>query len=166
MTNEKQNSLSDQAEAMARLASCPPSVRRLIDELGYPLLGASELPAFLRAEPAVVTVLFFTEDPQRYPESDDVAVVLPELVRHFAGRLRPAVVARQDERALQALYGFQKWPALVFLRGEDYLGAITGIQDWHVYLERIEALLRADPKRPPVAVGIPVVGDGSSSVAS
>ena len=45
----------------------------------------------------------------------------------------------------------------MFLRGRDYLGAISRIQDWHIYLERIDELLTAEPTRPP-SVGVPVVG--------
>jgi hydrogenase-1 operon protein HyaE len=101
-------------------------------------------------------VLFFTEEPSRFPESNDVAVVLPELVKAFQGQFTPAIVARSDEKKLQSLYGFQSWPALVFLRGQSYLGAITGIQDWMVYLTDINRILASEPSRPP-AIGIAVV---------
>lgn len=131
-----------------------PLIQRLIDDYGYPVLGADNLDA-LPADNRV-NVLFFTEDPKKYPETLDVAVILPELVAHYGDRLHPAIVARADEKTLQEQYGFSQWPTLVFLRGRDYLGAISRIQDWHVYLERIDELLAAEPTRPP-GVGIPVV---------
>ena len=129
-------------------------IERLVQELNYPIVDASTLNKFLQQN--TCSVLFFTEDPSRFPETNDVAVVLPELVKAFQGQITPALIARSDEKKLQSLYGFQSWPALVFLRGQSYLGAITGIQDWIVYLEEIKALLAAEPSRPP-AIGIPVV---------
>ncbi len=146
----------NQASAMAQMSTCSPLIRRLIEECGFPLLGAAELDAFLRQEPETVTVLFFPEDARKYPESNDVAVVLPELVKHFGGRLRAAVISRQDEKALQQLYGFQQWPALVFVRGQTYLGSICKIQDWEVYLERIEKILQ-NKSGQSRGIGIPVV---------
>ncbi len=135
----------------------PPLVQRLIDAHGCPIVDTETLDNFL-ADASCINVLFFCEDPKKYPETNDVAVVLPELLRHFKGRLRAAVVARKDERRLQEFYGFQQWPTLVFLRGHGYLGTISRIQDWHEYLERIESFLRAEPTRPP-SIGVPVVGD-------
>lgn len=136
-------------------SATPPLIQRLIDDYGYPVLGAADIDA-LPADDRV-NVLFFTEDPKKYPETLDVAVVLPELVAHYGERLHPVIVARADERALQERYGFAQWPTLVFLHGRNYLGAISRIQDWHVYLERIDELLTAEPTRPP-GVGVPVVG--------
>jgi hydrogenase-1 operon protein HyaE len=131
-----------------------PLIDRLTDTLGYPRVTAKTLDAMLQS--ADNTVLFFTEDPATTPEANDVAVVLPELVRHFGGRIAPAVVAREDERALQALYGFNLWPALVFLRKDRYLGTISKIQDWTDYLEQIQGFLDAGPVRPP-APRIPIL---------
>jgi len=132
-----------------------PLLDRLTQELGYPLLDIDGLDAFLGNNE--YSVLFFTEDPKRYPETNDVAVVLPELVKAFDGRFTPAVIERGAEKTLQTRYGFKVWPALVFLRGNAYLGTITKIQDWSVYLERVGTLLNSEPSRPP-GVGIPVVG--------
>jgi len=124
-----------------------PLIDRLTDTFGYPRVTAKTLDAVLhRAEN---TVLFFTEDPTTTPEANDVAVVLPELIRHFGGRIAPAVVAREDERTLQALYGFNLWPSLVFLRKDRYLGTISKIQDWTDYLEQIQGFLDVGPVRPP-----------------
>lgn len=131
-----------------------PLIERLQREFSYPTVDASSLNTFLQQN--ACTVLFFTEEPSRFPESNDVAVVLPELVKAFQGKFTPAIVARSDEKKLQSLYGFQSWPALVFLRGQNYLGAITGIQDWGVYLDEINTILASTASRPP-AIGIPVV---------
>ena len=103
-------------------------------------------------------MLFFTGDPTKFREANDVAVILPELVQAFQGLLRPAVVARSVEVKLQMHYGFKAWPALVFLRDGGYLGTITGVQNWTDYLQKIQFLLASEPSRPP-GFEIPVVGE-------
>lgn len=127
-----------------------PLIRRLHEELGFPLLDRQGADAFL-AEGGEA-VLFFTGDPGRYKETDDVAVVLPELIKEFGGRLRAGVVERESERELEARYGFAVWPALAFFRDGHYLGAITRMQDWEVYLERIPELLATHPAQEEPAV--------------
>lgn len=130
-----------------------PLIARLGDEHGYPTLRADNLDAFCNAPGDAV--LFCAGDPVQYPECLDVAVVLPELLRVWPGRFRAAVIAPEQETAIQARYGFNRWPTLVFLRGGDYLGALSGIQDWAVYLARINELLTAPISRPP-SIGIAV----------
>jgi hydrogenase-1 operon protein HyaE len=129
-------------------------IQRLFDEYGYPELTVETHDQFI-GQPGV-TVLFFAGDPKTVRDTTDVAVVLPEIVKAFQGRLIPGVVAADAERALQRNYGFMAWPALVFLRDGGYLGAITGIQNWADYLRDINDLLVADVRRPP-AFKIPVV---------
>lgn len=131
-----------------------PLIREMIEQHGYPLVDTDNVDAFLQAREDVV--LFFTENPLHFPESDDVAVILPELMRAFAGRLEAAVVASRTERELWRRYNFSGWPSLVFLRRGQYLGAITRVQDWQVYIEKIEALLAGEPATPP-AVEVPLV---------
>jgi len=130
-----------------------PLINRLIDELGYPHLTEQNFEAFIQSE--AFSVLFFTEDPKRFPESNDVAVILPELVKQFP-QLSPAVVSTDYEKKLQGRYNFNVWPALVFLKEGRYLAAITKVQDWDVYTAEITSILALEPKRDP-GIGIPVV---------
>jgi hydrogenase-1 operon protein HyaE len=132
-----------------------PLVQTLIDDLGYPEITVDNHDAFIN-QPGV-SVLYFVGDPNRNRESTDVAVVLPELVNTFAG-LRPGVMADYagSGKELERHYGFRKWPALVFLRDGNYLGALSGIRNWVDYLEAIPALLTTKPHRPP-GFKIPVV---------
>jgi hydrogenase-1 operon protein HyaE len=129
-------------------------VQRLHKQHGFPLLDEHEVDDFLRQHEHCV--LFFSEDPKRYPESNDVAVILPELIKVFGNRLTAAVIAGSAEKALQARYGFNRWPALVFIRRGQYLGAITRVRDWNDYIQEIQRVLAAEPSHPP-GVGIPVV---------
>lgn len=130
-----------------------PLIARLSDVNGYPRLHAGNLEAFCNAPGDAV--LFCAGDPVQYPETLDVAVVLPELLRAWPGRFRSGVVSAEQEAQVQARYGFNRWPSLVFLRGGAYLGVLSGIQDWAVYLARINELLAAPVSRPP-SIGIAV----------
>ena len=132
-----------------------PLIDRLSDELGYPVLTTDNREA-LTASGTVC--LFFSEDPKRYPEALDVAVVLPELVTAFAGDFTPVVVSREIDRELQREYGFRQWPALVFLRDGQYLGAMEKIRDWAEYKDEIPAILAGSGKRAP-GIGIPVTSE-------
>ncbi len=131
-----------------------PLIQRLLDEYDYPAIGLDEHEAFVGAPG--VNVLFFAGERKKFGETVDVAVVLPELVAAFGGRLRAGVVARDAEVELQRHYGFREWPSLVFVRGGGYLGTISRIRNWQDYLDEITELLGAEPRRPP-GFKIPVV---------
>ncbi|MEZ5537511.1 MAG: hydrogenase-1 expression HyaE [Thiolinea sp.] len=132
-----------------------PLIERLISDHQYPQLSTVNLQDFLQTHE--YSVLFFSEDPKRFPESNDVAVVLPELIKAFP-QLQAGVIDRQDEKKLQSQFGFMSWPALVFMHKEQYLGTLTGIKDWSDYLTDIPRILASEPTRPP-SVGIPVVSN-------
>lgn len=110
-------------------------------------------------------VVLLAGDPVRFPEGQDVAAILPELMRAFPNRFSIAVVARADEDAVARKYGSQRWPSLLFFRDGQYVTAIAGMQDWDVYLSGVDAALKMPTSRPPT-IGIPVVnasGAGASS---
>ncbi len=133
-----------------------PLIDRLLGELQYPEVTLANHDAFV-AEPGM-NVLFFPGDPKTVRDATDVAVVLPELVRAFDNQLRPGVIAdfSSASRELQKHYGFQAYPALVFVRTGEYVGALTRIQNWADYLQDIGELLVAPARRPP-GFSIPVV---------
>lgn len=138
-----------------------PLIQNMIQQYAYPLLDEAAHDSFIQQHEECV--LFFTEDPQRYPESNDVAMILPELVREYGERLQAAVVSQNAQRNLQARYGFNEWPSLVFLRGGKYLGVISRVQDWVSYLTQINQILNSQPVRAP-GFAIPV--ELSASVCS
>lgn len=131
-----------------------PLIQNMIEQYDYPVLTEETLGDFLDTNEGVV--LFFTENAQKFPESDDVAMILPELVGAFKGRFIAAVIAIPDQRKLQKSYGFREWPTLVFLRNGEYLGVISRVQDWNDYLEKISKILASEPTRAP-GFKIPVV---------
>lgn len=131
-----------------------PLIQALVDEYHYMLVTEDNIHEFLQAHENVV--LLFTENPQHFPESNDVAVILPELMAQYGGRLTAAVVAGSAERALQKRYGFNRWPALVFLRHGEYLGVITGMQNWSEFGREIERILAITPGKAPLTE-IPII---------
>ncbi len=123
-----------------------PLIERLI-ESGYALLDGDNFQAFIERHDYVV--LFFPNDPVLFPESNDVAVILPELLRAYDVPLQAAVIGRGIERELQQRFRFTRWPALVFLKNGGYLGAMTGIHNWHDYLTEGSRILQSPVGDPP-----------------
>jgi len=124
-----------------------PLLEQLQTRHGLPLLDADSYDPFVYGNENVV--LFFCNNPIQFPESNDVAVILPELVKAFSGRLHAAVIEKSIERELQARFRFTGWPSLVFLRNGEYLGVITGIRNWHEFMQETAAILAAAPSQPP-----------------
>ncbi len=98
---------------------------------------------FLAATP-VHSVLFFAGDPAERAETRDLAVILPQLLESFAGRLRVALVTSDAEPALKERFHVRVLPSLVVLRGSEILGVLPKVYDWAEYLARFEAMLRPD----------------------
>jgi hydrogenase-1 operon protein HyaE len=124
-----------------------PLLKRLASQYGYPFLDETGLAGFL-AQPGEA-ILFFVEEPERYRETLDVAVILPELVAASAKPLRVGVLLPEAARPLAPRYGLRRWPALVFLRSGEYLGAIEGLLDWGEFRTETARLLDAPASRPP-----------------
>lgn len=119
------------------------STSSVLSRHGLPIIGVAEIDDFLAgAEIAqAMPVLLFAGDPVRWPEAADVAVVLPELVEAFQGRLEGAVIAADAELALAPRFNVQVYPSLVLCRGGQGLDVIPKIKDWSVYVDRITGLL-------------------------
>ncbi len=128
-----------------------PLIDTMMSQYGYPLLDEETFSSFIESEEECV--LFFCENPNRFPESNDVAMILPELVKEYGERFTAAVIGPDIQRKLQGTYGFTEWPTLVFLRRGQYLGQISRVQDWMDYLIKINEILTSEPGRAP---GIPV----------
>jgi hydrogenase-1 operon protein HyaE len=127
------------------MTSYNPSIR---PRHALPTLDVAEVDAFLTSAQAAgaVPVLLFAGDAARWPEAADVAVVLPELIEAFQGRLQGAVIAPQAETALASRFDVQVYPSLVFWRGGEVLEIIPKIKDWSVYVARIAAVLSGGGK--------------------
>ena len=134
-----------------------PLLARLVQATHAAVLGPETFDAWA-GEPGAA-MLVFAEDPERFKETLDLAVIVPELHASRAGAFRVALLPPVAARALAPRYGFARWPALVMLRDGQYLGAVDGIRDWDEYLAELDRLLAAAPSRPP-SVGIAVTAAG------
>ena len=74
-----------------------PLLKSIIDRSSIPIVTEEDANAFLSSKGHAV--LFFAGDWERLSESNDVAVILPEL-HQFAKGIAVAVVARSAERQL------------------------------------------------------------------
>lgn len=142
---------------LARLAE---HFQRLTAQHGCTVVTADGFDDFVN-EPGE-SVILFTEDPQRVPETWDIAVILPELIKGLSTRPRVGLLAPLDAHAVSSRYGIRLWPALLCLRGGAYLGVIEGLKDWSVYAAQLPQLLAAPESRPP-SIGIPVQTFGASA---
>ena len=139
-----------------------PLLQQLFTRHGFTNVGAENFDAFA-GQPGH-TLLLFTEDPQRYKETLDIAVIVPEIARAFAGRFAVGVLLPDAARAYQPRYGFRRWPAFVMLKDGEYVGAVDGLRDWSEYGAEVVRLLEAEPTRPPT-IGITVTSAGGDAGA-
>lgn len=139
-----------------------PLVTRLAKEFGARWVDDNSVQAW-SAEGGDRVVLF-AGDPVRYPEGQDVAVVLPELQRSASRRFDIAVVARDQEDKVARRYGFNRWPMLLFLRDGQYVTSISGMLDWEPFVQAVEAALQMPTSRAPT-IGIPVVSANATEAS-
>jgi len=147
-------------QAGADIVASYPLVAQMFSRHGCVEVGADTIESFL-AQPGHA-LLVFTEDPVRFKETLDLAVIVPQLQRAFPGRFAVGVLLPAAARQVQPRYGFSRWPSLVMVKDGQYVGAIDGLRNWDEYLDGLNALLEAAPTRPPT-VGIPVRGAGTAS---
>ncbi|MGZ4960207.1 MAG: hydrogenase [Methylomonas sp.] len=125
----------------------PTLLEQLQTSHAVPILDAESYHLFVHGHRNVL--LFFANDALLFPETHDVAVIFPELLKAFAGQLHGAAIDHSIERELQARFRFTSWPSLVLLRQGEYVGVISGIRDWRQYGQEIAELLQSEPSQPP-----------------
>lgn len=129
-------------------------LERLLTQSKITLLDETGLEAFVAAEGD--GMVLFTQEPDQQPETWDVAVILPEVLKLTGKRLRAGIIAPDLARREKARYGITRWPSLVFVRDGGYVGVIDGMRDWDEYMREITAMLEQPVRRAPT-VGIPVL---------
>jgi len=110
-------------------------------------------------------VVLLAGDAVRFPEGQDVAVVLPELRRSASRPFEIAVVPRHKEELLARRYGSKRWPTLLFLRDGQYVTTLPGMHDWDDYVNEVERALAMPVSRAPT-IGIPVVSASAGATDS
>jgi hydrogenase-1 operon protein HyaE len=127
----------------------------VLERAGVPIIDERSAADALGGGRNEAVLLFFPGDPAQRPEAADVAVIFPELLGAFQGRLRGAVVALGAERALGQVYHVDVFPSLAVIRAGVTIGVIPRVRDWADYLQKIEAFL--DPAAQPLAQAAPRV---------
>ncbi|MDR2173434.1 MAG: hydrogenase [Burkholderiales bacterium] len=135
-------------------AGVPPLIARLLERPDAFEISLEAFDEVLKKTPGLL-LLFFTEDPVRYRETLDLAVIAPELMEISVEPMSLGVLLPEVARALQPRYGFQRWPTFVLLRDGQYLGAIEGMRSWDEYQREMARLQQAAPSRPPF-IGVAV----------
>jgi hydrogenase-1 operon protein HyaE len=110
-------------------------------------------------------VLLLAGDAVRFPEGQDVAAVLPELLRGVATPLAIAVASQDREDAIARRYGVQRWPSLLFLRDGAYVATVSGMHDWLPFVDLVKQALAKPASRAP-GIGIPLVSAGGGTGAA
>ena len=117
-----------------------PLLARLVDDLGWRHITAlDDLDAWL-AEPGEHCV-FIPGDPVKNLETNDAAVILPEVYRVFQGRFDVGLIADGIERKVRERFDVWPTPSLVFVRDGAAIGAIPKVRDWDDYLRRVSEVL-------------------------
>jgi len=124
-----------------------PLMDSIIEREGLPVVSATTLDEFAVGNGD--TVLFVGGDWHRHVEVNDVAVILPEILKASAGHLKAAVLERGSERAVQTRFRFNRFPSLIFLRDGEYLGVIQKVLDWADYVTEINEILAREVSPPP-----------------
>ncbi|HWJ04284.1 MAG TPA: hypothetical protein VNS57_00685 [Steroidobacteraceae bacterium] len=93
---------------------------------------------FLSRHPRAM--LFFTGDVAAHPEALDVAIVVRELLRQYAGRLTLGLVDRRDEAAVMARTGVVVLPAVAFVSDGKPVDVVARMRDWSAYAQAAEKL--------------------------
>jgi len=132
-----------------------PVVERLFSKHRFAEVTPGNFDAWTKAPGR--SLLLFLEDPGRFKETLDLAVIVPELCRAFPGRFNVGVLLPDVARQFAVRYGFRRWPAFVILAEGRYVGAVDGLRNWDEYLAEVARLLDAPPARPPT-LGIAIKG--------
>lgn len=143
------------ADAMAY-----PLIAQLFARHGFTDVRSANFEAFA-ARPGR-TLLLFLEDPFRYKETLDLAVIVPEIARAYGPRLAVGVLLPGAAREHCVRYGFRRWPAFVILADGNYVGAVDGLRNWDEYMTEVGRLMEAAPTRAPT-VGIAIKREGEGA---
>ena len=120
------------------MSELSPGLRRLLQMSGVSALTDTALDGFLDGG---LTALLFTGNAARYPEIEDLAVVLPELMKEFPGSFRVGVIDPDAERKLAVRFKITVRPTLVFVKGGEVVLSLPRMRDWAEYVREIAPLV-------------------------
>jgi hydrogenase-1 operon protein HyaE len=130
----------------AHAASAPPprmtqaGLRARLLALGYREVEAGQLDALAQNIPLLIALPL--DNPERFPELADIAVILPEVLRQFPpGSFQVTFGSPASSLALCRRFSVYRHPALIFFRRGAYVGTLEGLRDWNEYSREFAAIL-------------------------
>ncbi len=105
---------------------------------GVDALSETTLDGFLEGG---LVALLFTGNAARYPEIEDLAVVMPELMKEFPGAFRVGVIDPDAERKLAVRFKITVRPTLVFVKQGEVVLSLPRMRDWAAYVREIAPLV-------------------------
>jgi len=106
-------------------------------------------------------IVLLLDEPDKVPESWDLAVIFPDLLKSCRDRPRAAIARLVYSPMVQAKFGIKRMPALLFLRDGQYVGVLEGLRDWNEFVVEVQQMLAAPVSRPP-SIGIAVTTSAQS----
>ncbi len=92
-----------------------------------------------------VRILFITGDVEKRLEVGDLTVILREILRDYAGRVRVALADRAEEKLFRDSFAIKVLPTLVVFRDGKPMGLIPGLKKWEEYIDMVKRLLGEEP---------------------
>jgi len=120
-----------------------PLLQALVERHGLPVVDDATIEGFFASNGRHALLLFSGVGAPR-PETSDVAVLFPELLKMFSGHLRGALVAPEAEAALKTRFQVFVFPSLVVTRDGQPVAVLPKILDWADYREKIAQALAPD----------------------
>jgi hydrogenase-1 operon protein HyaE len=121
-----------------------PLLTTLVERHGLPVVDEANIDAFFASGDCSHALLLFSGAGAPRPESFDVAVLFPELLKTFAGQLRGAVVAPEAEAGLKARFQVFVFPSIAVTRDGEPVAVLPKILDWADYRQNIADALAPD----------------------
>lgn len=119
-------------------------LERAARDAGWVMLDDVASAEALLADGALVALLF-AGDPEKRPEANDIAVILPELQKTFGNRFQVGLVTPQGEKALSDRFEVRVFPTLLLMRGLDIVERIPRLKDWQIYRGLVAKFLDSEP---------------------
>jgi len=116
---------------------------------GYRQIDAQQLDALAQSIERLVVLPL--DNPERFPELADIAVILPEVLRQFPdGCFQVAFCNPASSVALCQRFSVYRHPALIFFHHGAHVGTLEGLHDWADYVREFAAMLNSPkPKEQP-----------------
>jgi hydrogenase-1 operon protein HyaE len=121
-----------------------PLLKALVERHGLPVVDETNIDAFFASGDRRHALLFFSGVGAPRPESSDVAVLFPELLKTFAGHVQGALVAPEAEAALKGRFQVFVFPSVAVTRDGQPVAVLPKILDWADYRQKIAEALAPD----------------------